>query len=83
MIIDADRVRATDKPRLGILIDLADLERLMKRYAEEELTDGDDGVMLLRYLYLSHFLLWLTNKHKEQANGKTKAKSIGSNDVQL
>lgn len=63
MIIDADRVRATTNPRLGIVINLDDLEPLLREFIRESKPD------LSQQLLLSTFLLWVNNKMKEQSHG--------------
>lgn len=63
MEINSDRVRAADKPRLGIVINLDDLEPLLREFIRESRPD------LSQQLLLSTFLLWVKNKTKEQSNG--------------
>lgn len=51
------------QPRLGIVINLDDLESLLREFIRDSKPD------LSQQLLLSTFLLWVNNKMKEQLNG--------------
>lgn len=62
MEINADRVGVATSPRLGIVINLDDLETLMREFVTEtKAADGDDD---LTALTLSLFLKWTQRKVK-------------------
>lgn len=52
--------------KLGIAIKLNELEALIDRYKEEELSDDLQDDNLLRKLYLSHFLAWVRRQQRQQ-----------------
>lgn len=65
MVIDADRVKQNQ--RVGIVIDLNQLETLMREFIAEQ----HEHIGTMGTLTLGIFLGWLQKKRKAEGHGKT------------